>query len=449
MLIFGQTLKQLFAVDLSIPAAAANSAMPLDAVDLERLRADALGAETAAERPGCDAPGLNLTAARLWRECARRTGDPENLRCAALAAERAVCGYKARGQLKSWAAARCEQALGAMLGAEIFGEKALNAEAALALSDTINTDPQGPWSAIAAGQLCRLSTRAAFTEGRYDEVRAAAAAFDAPIAAMAAQLRSKAVTRGVLAHLRCDRAELVLTAARRLGDARLFEQALRELDGLAGRLDRNTSPLLGARLDILRAHARTGLGEAARRIEVVAEGVETLVAALEVVTPDHSPLDWARMHHALGLALQSLGESSESDRAFAQALGCFARALWITRDQPALVMRTVLSQTQAACLARRAELAACPGMLDSAVDTLRSSLMELDARRDPVGWARAQVHLSQLYIARLSLGDRQADRTAAAAALHGAMEVFAENGLKIMADQAAAALDGLRARAST
>ena len=171
--------------------------------------------------------------------------------------------------------------------------------------------------------------------GDYDDARRAAAAFDAPIAALGAHLRSRAVNKSQVAELRCERAELLIGCGGRLGDARLHEQAIVELDALAERLDAAYEPLAAARVQVLRAGARVGFGEVSGRIEEIAEGVEILVRELDGLTPDHSPLDWARMQQALAVALQALGEASETDRAFDHALSCYERALWATRRQPA------------------------------------------------------------------------------------------------------------------
>jgi tetratricopeptide (TPR) repeat protein len=174
--------------------------------------------------------------------------------------------------------------------------------------------------------------------------------------------------------------------------------------------------------------------------------VERLAAAIDAVTPDHSPLDWARLQHALARALQALGEGSEADRAFEHALSCYQRALWVTREQPALALRAALAQDQARCLARRAELAARPALLDDAIFYLLQDLQKIHPGRDPVGWAIAQVNLAQLYIARLDLDGGDRERAAAALALDSAIEVFGEHGLRSLIDQASTALEALEAR---
>jgi hypothetical protein len=443
-----EELKRLFTTDAPPrDGLTGGDASLLDVLDVGLLRSEARAADIAAGRISAKDPNQRrLEAARVWRELARRTGDPVALRNAALGAEKAVQGFKTEGRAKAWAAARCEQAMSAMLGAELYGDEGLNAAAEVALNDAAAAAPSGACAAIAAGQLARLKALTLFKDGGYEAVKIAAAAFDAPIAALATHLRTKAVSKALLADLRCQRAELMMSAAARLQDARLYEQAIGEMDKLAARLDVAYEPLARARAVALAAAARAGHGRTLGRIEEVAEGVEMLVAAIDQVTPDHSPLDWARLQYGLAHALQALGEGSETDRAFEHALSCYQRALWVTREQPALALRATLSQDQARCLARRAELAAEPELLDDAVIFLLQDLQKIHPQRDPVGWAIAQVNLAQLYVARLDLGGGDKDRAAAALALSSAIEVFGEHGLRSLIDHASQALDALEAR---
>jgi hypothetical protein len=444
-----EELKRLFATDAPPrDGLTGGDASLLDVLDLGLLRSEARAADIAAGRISAkDSNQRRLEAARVWRELARRTGDPVALRNAALGAEKAVQGFKAEGRVKAWAAARCEQAMSAMLGAELYGDEGLNAAAEVALNDAAAAGPGGACAAIAAGQLARLKAQSLFKDGGYEAVKVAAAAFDAPIAALATHLRSKAVSKALLADLRCQRAELIMLAAARLCDSRLYEQAIAELDRLCARLDAAYEPLARARALALAASARVGLGSTLGRIEEVAEGVEMLVAAIDQVTPDHSPLDWARLQYALAQGLEALGEGSETDRAFEHAQSCYQRALWVTRDQPALALRARLSQDQARCLARRAEMAAEPELLDEAILFLLQDLQKIHPGRDPVGWAIVQVNLAQLYMARLDLHGGERDRAAAALALTAAIEVFGEHGLRSLIDHASDALEALEARA--
>jgi tetratricopeptide (TPR) repeat protein len=444
---FGRELKRMFRAD-SPPrdGVTGGDASLLELLDMELLGGEARACDVAAGRISAKDPHQRrLEAARVWRELARRSGDSVALRKAALGAEKAVQGFKDAARLKNWAAARCEQAMSAMLGAELFGDEGLNAAAEVALKDTIAAAPASPSAAMASGQLARLSARITLRGGDYDAVKRAAAAFDQPIAAMTAHLRHRAVSKGAVSDLLCARAEFLLGCAGRLRDVRLHEQAINELDKLAARLDSAYEPLVWARVQTLRGAARTGAGETTGRVEDIAEGVEILVAALDALTPDHSPLDWARIQHALATALQSLGEGTETDRAFEHALTCYDRALASTRRQPALMLRSALARNRAQCLARRAEQAADPAMIDDAIDELRCDLARLSPGRDPVGWAILQVDLAQLYVARLHLLRRDEDRAAAGVALSIAIDVFGEHGLRSLTDQSYRTLDELAA----
>lgn len=442
---FGRELKRLFESDAPPRdgLTGGDSAL-LEVLDIDLLRSECRAADIAAGRISAKEPHQRrLEAARIWRELARRTGDAAALRNATLGAERAVKGFKSANKSKTWAAARCEQALSAMLGAELYGDDALNAAAETALKDVIAAAPSSPSAAMAAGQLARLQARGTLGSGDYDGVCRAAAAFERPIAALSAHLRTRGATKSLVAELRCERAELLIVCGGRLRDARLLEQAIAELDGLIEHLDAAYEPLAWTRVQILRAVARVGVGETGGRIEEIAEAVEILVRALDALTPDHSPLDWARLQQALATALQALGEASETDRAFDHALSCYERALWATRRQPALILRAVLAQDRANCLARRAEMAADPGLLDQAIEDLRRDLSRLSPDSDPVGWAIAQVDLAQLYAARFALLGGDGDRGAAGMALTTAIEVFGEHGLRCLTDQARATLDRL------
>jgi hypothetical protein len=445
---FGRELKRLFETDAPPrDGLTGGDASLLEVLDIGLLRGEARAADIAAGRISAKDPHRRrLEAARVWRELARRTGDADALQKAALAAEQSAQGFKAAGRSKLWAAARGEQALSAMLGADLYGDDGLNAAAERALKDAVAAAPGSAAAALASGQLARLAARETLMAGDYDAAKRAAAAFDAPIAALIGHLRHKGVSQAGLADLRCDRADLLIACAGRLRDARLHEQAMIEMDSLSARLDLAYEPLAWSRVQVLRAAARIGFGETSGRIEDIAEGVQLLVTALDALTPDHSPLDWARVQQAMALGLHSLGEGSDSDRAFQHALSCYERALWATRRQPALMLRATLARNRANCLARRAEISADRGLIDAAIADLREDLARLSPSRDPVGWAIAQVDLAQLYIARLDLLGADADRAAAGLALSAAIDVFGEHGLRSLTDQAAASLQRLSGR---
>ena len=102
---FGREIKRLFAADAP-PRDGLTGGDPsfLELLDMDLLRSEARAADIAAGRISVKDPAQRrLEAARVWRELARRTGDPIALRNAALAAERAVQAFKAGSRMKGWA----------------------------------------------------------------------------------------------------------------------------------------------------------------------------------------------------------------------------------------------------------------------------------------------------------------------------------------------------------
>src|SRR6185312_2399977 len=100
---------------------------------------------------------------------------------------------------------------------------------------------------------------------------------------------------------------------------------------------------------------------------------------------------------------------------------------------------------RAVCLARSAEITGDLAVLDIAEAAMKIELSKLQARRDPLGWAVAQLHLARLYEARLDLTSQDRGRRAAAiVALEAALDVFAEEGLRSLSVIACDALERLR-----
>jgi hypothetical protein len=187
------------------------------------------------------------------------------------------------------------------------------------------------------------------------------------------------------------------------------------------------------------------LGEATGDVGPIADGAEAVAGALEQIPRDHSPLDWAHCQVALGQALQALGEASANEQAYEQATTCFDRANLVLKEVPASPLRGVAAAARAACLVRSAELTGDLAVLDAAEAAMKIELTRVEGRKDPVGWALAQVHLARLYEARLSMGGRdRGERMRAITALNAALDVFSEHGLRTMSVAAVEALDRLR-----
>ncbi len=421
----------------------------LELLDINLLTSEARSADLAAGRPGLkDRPARLLQSAVTWRELARRSGDPAALRKAAAAAEAAVKGFQDTQRQGGVARARAEQGLCALLGADLFGDDGLVAAAERVLGQA--AEASGVGAALAAAALAGLRGRIAVALGDAAEVNAVAAAFEAPLAALAASGRASAAARLALSEQRVARADLLATAALRLRDRDLAEHAVRETRAALAGLDPAFEPLSYARATAAYGTALTTTAEVTGEVEFAADGVDALTAAVAHVDRDHSPLDWAAIQAQLGHALLVLGETTDSPQAFEQAITGFDRANIVLRDQTALPLRAKVAAGRAQALGRQAELTGDLAMLDIAVAALKTELCSRRPSADPAAWAVTQLNLARLYEIRVEITGRDdGSLRSAAAALATAFDVFAEEGMRSLTDLAAQALERLRARAAT
>jgi hypothetical protein len=186
--------------------------------------------------------------------------------------------------------------------------------------------------------------------------------------------------------------------------------------------------------------ALVSLGEIEGSCESIAEGVSTLADAGERIAREHSPLDWARLKHAFAVGVQALGEACDSEPAFQRAEAAFDEAHRALVSAP-LALRSTVANNRAACLARNAERR---GDLEALAHAEAAFKIELAAQTplgDPIAWAVLQVNLARVYETRADLMGAFANRDAAVYALEEALEVFAEHGLKALAESASAALE--------
>lgn len=447
---FGRDLRRRLTAEK--PGAAARDGLTrgdtalLELLDLDLLQAEAKAADVAAGRIGvADAPAARLTAAGVWREVARRTGDPVALRRAAAHAQAALAGFEQDRRGADAARARCEQAACGLLGAELFADESLNAAAAIALAAAANQNGVG--AALAQAMLAGVQGRRVLAKGDAAAAVSAALAFEGPIAALTAAGRRSSQARLAAAEHRLVRAEMLAGCATRLHDRDLAVEALAQLKTVIQSLDSAYEPLLWARAQGLRGVTLAALGEMEGDIGLIADGVEALADALEANSRDHSPLDWARAQAMLGTGLQLMGEASTSERAFEQAVSCFDRANHVLSRQPALGLSAHVASARAVCLARCAELTGDLAVLDAAEAAFRAELTNRNAAADPVAWAICQTNLARLYEARADLtGKDNGQRAAAAVALAAAFDVFAEEGLRSLSDMTLTALERMRPR---
>lgn len=444
---FGREMKRLFGAD---PRSAADDSL-LELLPPPLLRAEARAADVAAGRVSAREPFLDLLrASAAWREYARRTGEPEALRKAAAQAEKAAAKAHRQTRPRDWARARLEQALASLAAAELYGDLAL-ADAARALISSAMSAADG--DALLEGRLhaahARAAARDAVSTGDYDRALEAAALFDQAVHRLSAiaEGREAPGPRLHAAAARIERAELLTVFGSGWKERVLLEQAAADLGRLVDTLDPAYEPVTWARAEEIRGAALVALGELTGEAELIAAGVSALAQHVEQMTPDHSPLDWARNQHALAVGLQALGEACDHADAFEQAGHAFDRAFDVVVDRPDLALRAAIASNRAVHRARRAERSGDLPALAQAEAAFKAELARADATADPVGWAVLQVNLARVYEARAGLLGEFREREAAAYALDGAFDIFAERGLKSLAEIAAEGLERIRAAA--
>ena len=448
----GRELKRFFAAERVAPPTdglTGGDSSLLELLDSRLLAQEAKAADIAAGRISAkDKPRRRLEAAIVWREVARRTGDPAALRKAAAGAETAASGFEATHRRDGWARARCEQAFCALLGAEIFGDPGLNATAEAAFREARTSVRGGLAAPLADVGLLAIEGRRLLDKVDAAEARAFADRFATPIAALDAIAKRVTAARALAAEARLVRADLLAGWGARLKDGDLLDAAAREAAAAGDRLDSAYEPLTWVRAKIAHGQALALRGEAVGDVDALAAGAGALALALDNLTRDHSPLDWARTQISLAQALQALGEASGDARAFEHAVNCYDRAALVLKETPTLPLRGLAAGTRAVCLARAAEITGDRAVLDAAEAAMKIELAKLTPRRDPLGWALAQLHLARLYEARMGLtGKDCGERAAAMMALDAALDVFGEHGqrsLSVLAVDAMARLKDSR-----
>ena len=450
----GRELKRFFSADrMKTPPGDVTGGLTggdtslLELLECRLLAQEAKACDVAAGRIGVkDKANRRLEAAIAWREVARRTGDPVSLRKAAASAEMAAAGFDGANRKDGWARARCEQAYCGLLGAEIFGDPGLTAAAEIAFREARSAARGGLAAALADVGLAAIEGRRLAETGSLDEARAWSASLNAPITALDGIAKRVTAARAMAAEARLGRADLLTGWGARLKDADLLETAARDAALAAERLDADYEPLTWARAKIAHGQAMAVRGETTGDVDAVAAGAGALALALDNLTRDHSPLDWARTQVALGQSLQALGEAANDTRAFEHAVSCFDRAGLVLKDVATMPLRGLAAVARAVCLVRVAELTGDGAVLDVAEAAMKIELTQLSPRRDPVGWALAQLHLARLYEARIEMtGIDKGGRAAALMALEAALDVFGEHGLRSASILASDAMERLRA----
>ncbi len=387
-----------------------------------------------------------LEAAQIWREYARRTGDPVALRRAASAAENA--GKEAKTTSEA-AGAALEQAQTCILGVELFETwDLLDSAESLLAGGRAALQGDEPLKARFAAVEARLAARIATRKGvsDLDPALHAMARIDRAIEVADGRVKVTGAARDKIdaAHARFERGDLLMLVGFDRDDPALMKAVITDFDALHQRLDPDYEPVTHARVIVRLAMAYIGQGQIEGRPEVISEGIALLsredAAGLDY---EHSPLDWVEHKHVLAMGLQALGELTLSEEVYDKAMAIYDLALKRPM-QKQLALRAQLANNRAACLAKHAELKGDLKSLEKAEHAFKAELRGVKPQEDPVGWAILQSNLARLYVARGDITGFMLERAEAAYALEAAHEIFVEHGMSALAETAQAHLDRVR-----
>lgn len=365
---FGRDLRKLFA-----QARESEDLGWVELIGADLLQAEARRETTDAGRVSCARPfETEHRACALWREHARRGGSSDSLdradRCADSLAR------TAQGEDQVAAAATAKAAV-LMLRFDLCGDPA-RLDRALAVLAAV----ERPRSRRIAGSLAalhaRLKVRTARLGGDLDHLSEAAVLMTAAVRADDANDMD----------LRIDQAALSLEMGVIQRDARLLDQAGRDLGALVEAASPDHRPLTRARALALCGAGLSALAAIAGHEEARAQGRIMFDAAADQFTPDHSPLDWA--------AIQVLRAGDE-----AQPLMLLTQAEALTQGCELIVGALARERR----VTREVALAEAVKNL-TALMTLETRLRARMATATPLDWAADQIGMAEILLARRRLG---------------------------------------------
>ena len=390
--------------------------------------------------------GPYIEAAQVWREYARRTGDPAAVRRAANAAENA--GKEARSALEG-AQAVLEQALTCILSVDLFEtwELMASAEKLLAEGRVVAADDEALRVRFNRAEAM-LAARLALRQGIADDLEPALLAMshiDRAIERADQQVRKTHSARDKIdaAQARFERGDLLMLVGLDRSDASLMAAVIKDFQALRARLDAAYEPVTHARVILRLGQAHIWKGQIEGRPEVISEGIALLTKDDEPVDYEHSPLDWVEHRHALAMGLQALAELTMNQEIYDKAMAVYDQALKRPLQKP-LRLRAQIVNNRAGCLARHAELKGDLKALDVAEMAFKDELRGVRANDDPVSWAILQTNLARLYVARGDITGFMMERAEAAYALEAAHDIFVEHGMKTLGRSAMEYLDRVR-----
>lgn len=412
---FGKDLRRLF-----VQARESEDLGWLELIGVDLLAQEARVLTTDGGRVSCAQPSQTWRRASiLWREHGRRCGRADSIARALKTAEDALD------------AARCEddraRALLASAQAhltrfDLFGDTSGIVHAA---ELTRQAAPKRLATlAACAGVQARIRARQARLSEQINDRQDAAALMDQALHALARHNPIEADD------LRLDSAALALEAGILERDARLLDQAGRDLAALVAASSPDQRPLTRARALALCGAGLSALATMAHDDVAMQTGHAMFEAAADQFTPDHSPMDWVAIQIARGAdpgtPMAPLRQAVALTSGTGTVLGALATDLMMSREIAA------------------AEAVADLDDLDRIEARVRRRLVEQRAAPSPLGWAVDQMAMARLMIARSEL--LGGDPGQAAFVLSEAAEAARDHGVPVLADRAQTLMLGLPAR---
>jgi len=409
---FGRDLRKLFG-----EARDSDDLGWLELIGADLLAVEAKALTTDGGRVSCKTPSRTWTrASALWREHARRTGDRTSLDKALATAADAL---KAAPHAEDQARAGLAVALAWLTAFDLYGDRTALDEATHAARET--QPKRLATLALSAAVHARIRTRQARLSGLTTDRLDAAALMDAALHALIKHNPAEADD------LRLDGAALALEAGILERDARLLDQAGRDLQALVSASNPDTRPLTRARALALCGAGLSALAAMAGDAEATATGHALFDAAADQFFPDHSPMDWAAVQVARAVdpdtPVEALMQAEALTGGHGTVLGALALDLLIQREIAlAATNGDVMALTRIETRVRRrlAERVGAPGAVD---------------------WAADQIAMARLMIARAELMGTNPDQ--AAFVLSEAAEAATDHGVPVLADRARGLMLGL------
>lgn len=358
----------------------------LEVVDVEVLRGEARRQTVDAGRAGCARPVQAwLLASSLWREHARRSGAADSLqqaRLTALDARKAAQGNDDRAEAVIGLAETMVLSFDLYGGPESLGR-------ALSLIDGL--ERQTTRSGL-KGRLGALHARVRARQGRMEEGDGMEA-----LAFLDRAIHDLSKRSGpALDAVRLDRAALALLCGIERRDARLLDQAGRDLRALVDDCPSDRRPLTRARALALCGAGLSALATLADSPAALEQGRALFDAACDQFTADHSPMDWAVVSLARSASLAGAACPLDAGERLVRD------ALIETRTLAGLA----LADARLDAAVMEAEALGDILALDRLAARLRSRLA-VDRPR-PVAWAVDQIGLARIALAKARLLDRSA-----------------------------------------